>query len=175
MLKCCALNTKLIFLLILQVPYTKKRRNRMRNDSAAAIALNRSGFSIGGGGLDWDLKGGGVVAGSGELPIGTDEIDSASVVSSSVFPVAPLPTATSISAASAASASIPLSANIESVVGANATTTTTTPPIVVASSATGGAGGGGGGEKSPPSPDSPDFHHLVTPEAIVVYNERTAL
>lgn len=34
-----------IYLIMFQISFSKKRKNRMRNDSAAAIALNKSGTS----------------------------------------------------------------------------------------------------------------------------------
>lgn len=112
----------------------------MRNDSAAAIAFNRSGFL--GGSLDWDFNG------SGQAP---------EEASHSPAPVVMLP------AMSQTPVTLPqLTSQFTS---ANCKPDRESKAVGRSSSNAGPTSGG----------DSPDSGEYIPNDAIVVYNERTAL
>ena len=113
----------------------------MRNDSAAAIALNRSGFL--GGSLDWDFNG---------VGRGPDDAELAATNKPVTLPAVNYPT-------SANNRNSNLNQNRQSAAIASSSGV---PPQAAT------------GDEGSASPDSPDYS-LVTNDAIVVYNERTAL
>ncbi|KAJ6223610.1 hypothetical protein RDWZM_002155 [Blomia tropicalis] len=142
-----------------RVPFTKRRRNRMRNDSAAAIAFNRSGLL--GGSLDWD-----VVTDSIDGDVQHDSIVSCELGKSS------------------SSKPTSFSAKLNGTTTTTTTTTTLTSTLTTINPNVDGSNNSKNGvninhpsakkmDNTSNDPDSPDY--LVANEAIVVYNERTAL